>query len=668
MGLEIYAGPIVRKVTPKQVIIWVASLTSDELEVSIYLNDTVIGKAGSRSINLADKVFVHLAEVRADTGIFPVNQLLHYSIGVRNGTRYDYTAFEKIVVQDKLAYGNDALYDFEGAGAAILKGIRPQLPSFFIQGAGTKLNVLFGSCRKIHDKGVDAFGGMDPLIKSTYQNVTQRPAALFLGGDQIYADDVEDKYVLPAVTDLSKNLQLVETLPGFPKQTISYTDRSAIVKQMGFTSGAAKGHLLSLGEFVAMYGLVFNGNNWRGYGTADPVTDFQTSLTEVRRILANTPTYMMFDDHDVTDDWFITNRWKTSVLGNPSGKRVIANAMAAYFLFQGWGNSPENFDFGKIKQCIEDHVNKHTNSSVFDTYFLSPVWEFSTDTSPNAYFLDTRTNRDGDGFPPILKSRRSWDYTTINVANKNMPFVLVTAGPLLTFPGIDNLQSTAAKLPAGSLTGPYGSDYESWFINKNNYRLFFDYFKSRAISKIVVLSGDVHYGFSAVMTLMNKEKLLNQSSGYEIRCLQITSSALKNSASVLGRFATTPYAGTLWILIFKDNTSEIVCDKPQAEELVKRSLLEKLVHGTASTVFPNYSVFNGKLFKLEFTALVPPTFSYNLLPDAEYPDLVIELKIKNLVPKTADYIGEHNFGRLSIHQNTIEYEFNGKGPLFGLSM
>jgi phosphodiesterase/alkaline phosphatase D-like protein len=29
-------------------------------------------------------------------------------------------------------------------------------------------------------------------------------------------------------------------------------------------------------------------------------------LPKVRRVLANIPTYMIFDDHDITDDWNIT--------------------------------------------------------------------------------------------------------------------------------------------------------------------------------------------------------------------------------------------------------------------------------------------------------------------------------------------------------------------------
>jgi hypothetical protein len=408
--------------------------------------------------------------------------------------------------------------------------------------------------------------------------LTKRPAALFLGGDQIYADDVDVRSVLPAILDLSQKLSLIEQLPQSATHTISYRSRDRIVKQAGFTSGSAEGHLLSLGEFVAMYGLVLNGTNWKGYPADETVTDFLQSLAASRRVLANVATYMMFDDHDVTDDWFITNQWRNTVLGNPNGKRIIANAMAAYFLFQGWGNAPEKFNYVELKQCIEQHVTVGSDkklSSPFDDLFLRQSWEFAAPTFPVAYFLDTRTDREGNGFPPVLKSKNAWGKTPISVPNKNFPFILVTPGPLVTFPGIDKLQAFGSSLPATANTGKYGADFESWFANLVKYRLLFEYFRSKGITKVVVVSGDVHYAFSAIFSIYNKQKLLGGAGAYEIKCLQITSSGLKNSASILGTQATVPYGGKLYYLIFPDNTLSVACDKAQAERLVKTNRSEK---------------------------------------------------------------------------------------------
>lgn len=75
---------------------------------------------------------------------------------------------------------------------------------------------------------------------------------------------------------------------------------------------------------------------------------FHAGLRAVRRALANVPTYMIFDDHDVTDDWYINREWCDRVLSTPDslGPRIIRNALIAYAVMQGWGNTPEQFAAG----------------------------------------------------------------------------------------------------------------------------------------------------------------------------------------------------------------------------------------------------------------------------------------------------------------------------------
>src|SRR4051812_12614677 len=69
----------------------------------------------------------------------------------------------------------------------------------------------------------------------------------------------------------------------------------------------------------------------------ESLVKFRSTLPKVCRALANTPTYMIFDDHDATDDWFMTFNWCQNVLSNELGKRIVQNGMIAYSLFQGCG-------------------------------------------------------------------------------------------------------------------------------------------------------------------------------------------------------------------------------------------------------------------------------------------------------------------------------------------
>lgn len=79
-------------------------------------------------------------------------------------------------------------------------------------------------------------------------------------------------------------------------------------------------------------------------------------LPKIRRILANIPTYMVFDDHEVTDDWNITYRWQKLTRGNSLGRGVTRNALAAFTLFQWWGNDPRTLRNNSLASQVLDKI------------------------------------------------------------------------------------------------------------------------------------------------------------------------------------------------------------------------------------------------------------------------------------------------------------------------
>lgn len=117
----------------------------------------------------------------------------------------------------------------------------------------------------------------------------------------------------------------------------------------------------------------------------------------MRKLLANIPTYMIFDDHDVTDDWNITGSWYDGVRESPLGRRIVSNALAAYWAFQGWGNDPDNFDKDLIL-TITQHLNDDSDhGNIGERYDLhtwkSRGWGFSVPTDPLIIAMDSRTQR-----------------------------------------------------------------------------------------------------------------------------------------------------------------------------------------------------------------------------------------------------------------------------------
>lgn len=109
---------------------------------------------------------------------------------------------------------------------------------------------------------------------------------------------------------------------------------------------------MTLGEFYAMYLFVWSDALWPSvmprfaqlspaeqtrYGSAkhkiydeqlDSVWRFRNSLGKVRRALANVPTYMIFDDHEITDDWFLDRKAWITAQNNDVANRIIVNGLS----------------------------------------------------------------------------------------------------------------------------------------------------------------------------------------------------------------------------------------------------------------------------------------------------------------------------------------------------
>ena len=160
-------------------------------------------------------------------------------------------------------------------------------------------------------------------------------------------------------------------------------NRGCIVKHFARFSEKFKNHLITFGEYCSMYLFVWSQTLWddipdyeqiypdkpkkirinetniRIEGDIDSpefskykkekrrLSDLKKTLPEVRRALANVPVYMIFDDHEVTDDWNMTYNWCEGVFSNKLGRRIIQNGMLAYVLFQAWGNTPRKYKENK---------------------------------------------------------------------------------------------------------------------------------------------------------------------------------------------------------------------------------------------------------------------------------------------------------------------------------
>jgi len=575
MTTSLLAGPILRRATPNRVCVWFATTEPTHLTLQVISkNGTVLGESTQNDYcRLGQNLFVYLAQARCNDPEhpYPADTFLYYRlVDADTAKPLDLSA---------LTYDKSTPH-----------------PKFFIPAALRQL--LHGSCRKPHGGGnsPDALSYGDSLLESTHDDLANRPAVLLLTGDQIYADDVSISVLAMLKEKAAALIGRPELLP-YDKdskgqiihqdsQNIPVHGRKSFLKayKSGFTSEKSENHLLSFGEFAAMYIYVFgNAEDWRPTNTwaslapqfitgtkeakkaeqafteqQAAVGNFQSTLPNVRRLLANIPTYMIFDDHDVTDDWNITNTWYDEVRSSPLGQRIVANALASYWAFQGWGNDADNFDKDlqlTISQYLLDTENSPEINERYDLHtWKHRGWGFSVPTNPPIIAIDSRTQRMPtlDSYLPVLLDRYARDWLRVEwaklktgqiISADTCPIFIATT-PVQGFFALEGLQKIAYWLISylegykyikifeeiiseqGYFTKKIIAfvDMEAWTSNKQSFLTLMDCLsQDMLIKQCVFLSGDVHYSFSAM------GRYIDAQGANTLHCYQLVSSSLKNS-------------------------------------------------------------------------------------------------------------------------------------------
>ena len=311
--------------------VWVAFRDPGEVTISIWegrqkstgagkvhSGDTPIATATSQTRRLGARLHVALARAGgrgADRQITPA---------LRPGAIYSYDIVFKagggsgaglrelgVLTDDPKGEGNTR--KIEGASGDSPKHLalgyaEDMLPSFATEAASLKdLRLAHASCRKVHGPGTDALSWLDKEIADNLDKPEMRIQQLFLTGDQIYADDVPT-CLLPVIHDLGVALIGGEDDPaagreelpltGSTKVTISLESappmrRTAIVRSDGgFTSVEAQNHLLTFGEYAALYLLAWSTRVWRAPATEDRCYEHAASASRLDRDQARPAVYV----------------------------------------------------------------------------------------------------------------------------------------------------------------------------------------------------------------------------------------------------------------------------------------------------------------------------------------------------------------------------------------
>jgi hypothetical protein len=382
-----------------------------------------------------------------------------------------------------------------------------------------------------------------------------------------------------------------------------------VVKLGGYTTQDGDNHLISYGEYVAMYLACWSPRVWSALGTplqvygpmpvdfdqlwpfldqpeqsdqykgdvraiaeeAGKTTSdytlertctelFRAGVPRVARALANCATYMIFDDHDVTDDWNLSKKWQNRVYSKAFGRQLVRNAVMAYAVFQGWGNDPVAFETGLNKSVLDeieklygadDGAYPLGDTNTIDTLTgvtattdpkLLPTWNYVVKTpKAQVIVLDTRTHRkfSGQGYSPpdLVGQNREAQLPAGPVTDGREVTFVISAAPVF---GPDIVEQLAWPL-AQSLTdainrgqGLEANDFQAENIGSEKYDAegwsSNDQAREDLLARlatypaVVMLGGDVHFGYTAVLDYYANTKDKTKVS----RIVQLTSSPFRN--------------------------------------------------------------------------------------------------------------------------------------------
>ena len=533
----VLVGPLLRRLEPTRLVLWLVG--SRELALTLRLAGVGDIALEPQVIAVGRQAFVHLIDVQLDQAL-PQDVNIDYDLLVNSDDG------QQSGIAD---WAPHLLYGTAQSANFVLRSRIDQL--------------LHGSCRKPHFPARDGLLCVDQLL-ADHPAPEQRPALLMMSGDQVYADDVAGP-MLRAIHALIERLGLfgehldgavVEDRAALYQHPASYYHRADLLPALEsnetlrerffggarkpiFTSSSADNHLVTFAEVMAMYLLVWSPTAWTLIDPQPPaltperreryaleqtrIDAFKLGLDQVARVLAHLPCLMIFDDHDITDDWNLSAQWEQTAYGHPFSKRIIGNALIAYLLCQGWGNNPDAFtglvDKTRALDPQHGYLDSSAQDELIDDLLKFQHWHYVLPTTPALVVLDTRTRR-WRSESNLKQPSGLLDWEALCELQQELldhpSAIIVSPAPVFGVKLIEAVQKVFSWCGYPLLV-----DAENWMAHRGAAQVILNIFRhSRTPGNYVILSGDVHYSFVYEVLIRHR------SAGPRI--WQITSSGIKN--------------------------------------------------------------------------------------------------------------------------------------------
>ncbi|GAA2540602.1 alkaline phosphatase D family protein [Pseudonocardia hydrocarbonoxydans] len=336
--------------------------------------------------------------------------------------------------------------------------------------------IIFGSCRyaKVADPRIAARLGIDALDAYTGRMLGRDPEewpdALLLLGDQVYADEL-----MPAIRRRIAGRR--DAHPDWPDDEIVDFD-----------------------EYVGLYR-----DAW-----SDP---------EIRWLLSTVPTAMIFDDHDVRDDWNTSAAWRDEMRATTWWEHRIRAGLASYWVFQHIGNLPPDelaadADYQRVVTATGDTwplLADTADRADAETDGAKGVrFSFRWDLGRSRFvMIDSRNGRILDDGQHLMLGDPEFDWVeaAVHAPGTVDHLVLGTSLPWLLPHAIGELQTVneiaAAKPGWRGRLGEWirqEADLEHWAAFRESFDRLTRMIERAAgsgVASVNVLSGDVHHSYAA---------------------------------------------------------------------------------------------------------------------------------------------------------------------------
>ena len=249
---------------------------------------------------------------------------------------------------------------------------------------------------------------------------------------------------------------------------------------------------------------------------------------EIRWLMSTVPIAMIFDDHDVHDDWNTSRAWRNQMRATDWWQERITGALTSYWVYQHLGNlSPEELAADEVYTKVRAAADAGEDAGPLLRAFAQAAdreaegakgyrWSFWRDLgSTRLVVIDSRCGRMLDGDARSMLSDAEFDWIEERLDGDYDHLLIGTSVPWLMAPSLYALEAWNEQLCADERHRPafrrfgeklrQGADLEHWPAFGASFdrlaRMLAEVGSARhaavsvAPATICVLSGDVHHSY-----------------------------------------------------------------------------------------------------------------------------------------------------------------------------